>query len=60
MLETPILIPSMDEIEITVFKLSLLNTNLKPIIVTQSVSIINLTPIIKSEKLPDPLIFNRN
>ena len=50
----------MDEIEITASKPGLLNTNPKPAIVTQSVSIINPIPIIKSEKLPNPLIFDGN
>ena len=60
MLETPIPTPSMDEIEITVSKPGPLNTNPELVIVTQPVSIINLVPIMKSEKLPNPLIFNKN
>jgi hypothetical protein len=59
-LETLIPIPSIDKIKIIISKLSLLNTNPKPAIVTQPVSIINLIPIIKSKKLPNPLIFDRN
>ena len=50
----------MDKIEITISKPSPLNTNPKPATVTQSVSITNLIPITKSEKLPNPLIFNGN
>ena len=50
----------MDKIEITISKPGLLNTNPKPVMVMQSVSMTNPTPIIKSEKLPDPLIFNKN
>ena len=59
-LETLIPTPSMDKIEITISKPGLLNTNPKPVMVMQSVSMTNPTPIIKSEKLPDPLIFNKN
>ena len=60
MLETLIPTPSINEIEITASKPSLSNINPKPVIVTQSVFITNLIPIIKSEKLPDFLIFNGN
>jgi hypothetical protein len=60
MLETLVLTPSINKIEITISKPSLLNINPKLAIVTQPMSIINQIPIIKSEKLPNPLIFNRN
>ena len=59
-LETPIPTPSINEIEITISKPGLLNINPKPIIVTYSVFIINLIPIIKSKKLPNPLMFDGN
>jgi hypothetical protein len=51
-LKTLIPTPSIDEIKITISKPGLLNTNPKLVMVT--------LPIIKSEKLSDPLIFNRN
>ena len=60
MLETLIPTPSIDEIEITIFKPGLLNTNPKPVIITYFISITNLILIIKSKKLPDPLIFDKN
>jgi hypothetical protein len=59
-LETLIPIPSINKIEITMFKPSLLNINPKPAIVTQFIFIINQVPITKSKKLPNPLIFNGN
>jgi hypothetical protein len=59
-LETLVPTPSIDEIEIIMSKSSLLNTNPKPAIVTQLMSIINQVPIMKSKKLPDPLIFDKN
>ena len=59
-LETPVPTPSIDEIEITILKYDPLNTNPKPAIVAQPVSIISLIPITKSKKLPNPLIFNKN
>jgi len=51
-LKTLTLMPLADEIKIMVFKPGLLNTNPKLVIVTQ--------PIIKSKKLPDFLMFNKN
>ena len=59
-LKTPIPTPPVDEIEITVSKPGLSNINSKLVTVTQSVSMTNLIFIIKSKKLPDPLMFNRN
>ena len=59
-LETPIPTPSMDKIKITISKPGLLNINPKPITVTQLIFTTNLTPIVKSKKLPNPLIFDRN
>ena len=50
----------MDEIEITVSKPGLSNTNPKPVTVTQPVSMTNLTLIMKSKKLPNPLMFDKN
>ena len=60
MLKTLVPIPPIDEIKIIIFKPNLLNINPKPAIVTQFIFIINLIPIIKFKKLPNPLIFNRN
>ena len=60
MLETLIPTPSIDKIEITIFKPSPSNTNPKPVMVTQPVFTTNLIPIMKSEKLPNPLIFDGN
>jgi len=51
-LETLILIPTADEIKITVFKPSPLNVNPKLVMVTQ--------PVAKSKKLFNPLIFNKS
>ena len=60
MLKTLVPTPFTDEIKITIFKLNLLNANLKLAIVAEFVFVINLILIIKSEKLFNPLIFNRN
>jgi len=49
-----------NKIEITVSKPGPLNTNSKLVIVTQPIAVINLIPTIKSKKLPNPLMFNRN
>ena len=59
-LETPVPIPSADEIKITILKYNPLNTNPKLAIVAQPVSIISSIPIIKSEKLPNHLMFDKN
>ena len=59
-LETPVPTPSIDEIEIIILEPDLLNINPKLVIVAQPVFIINLTPIIKSKKLPNSLIFDKN
>ena len=59
-LKTPVPIPFIDKIKITISKPSLLNTNPKLAIIAQPMSIINSIPIIKFKKLPDPLIFNKN
>ena len=59
-LKTPVLIPFVDEIKITILEYNPLNTNPKLVIVAQSVSIISLIPIIKSKKLPNPLMFDKN
>jgi hypothetical protein len=53
-LETLVPTPSIDKIKITILESDLLNINLKLVIVAQPIS------IIKSKKLPNPLIFNRN
>ena len=50
----------MDEIEITASEPGPSNTNPEPATVTQPVSTTNPTPITKSEKLPDPLMFDGN
>ena len=59
-LKTLIPIPLINETKITIFKPNPSNTNPKLIIVAQPISIVNLIPIIKSKKLPNPLIFNKN
>ena len=59
LLETLITIPT-NKIEITVSKPDPLNANTKLVIVTQPISITSLIPAIKSKKLPNPLMFNRN
>jgi len=58
-LETPIATPT-NKIKITICKPSPLNANPKPVIVAQPIPITNLVPTIKSEKLPNPPMFNRN
>jgi len=58
MLET--LIPPANEINITVSEPGPLNANFKLVMVTQPISITNLIPVMKSKKLPNPPIFNRN
>jgi len=58
MLETPT--PPTNKIKITISKPGPLNANFKLVIVTQPISITNLIPVIKSKKLPNPPIFNRN
>ena len=56
-----VLIPFTDnKIKITIFKLNLLNINPKLVIIFLFIFIINLIPIIKFKKLPNPLIFNKN
>ena len=59
MLKTLIIIP-INKIKITVSKPDPLNANTKLVMVTQPISIISLIPAIKSKKLPNPLMFNRN
>ena len=59
-LETLVPTPSINKIEITILEPDPLNANSKPAIVAQPISIINLIPIIKSKKLPNPPIFNKN
>ena len=59
-LKTPVPTPSVNKIEITILELDPLNINPKLVIVAQPVFMINLIPIIKSEKLPNPLIFDGN
>ena len=58
MLET--ITPPINKIKVTISKPGPLNANLKPVMVTQPISIINLIPITKSKKLPNPLMFDRN
>ena len=60
MLKTLVPTPSIDKIKITISKPDLLNINPKLARVPQFISIINLITIIKSKKLPNPLIFNKN
>ena len=60
MLKTLVPTPSIDEIEITISEPGPLNINIKLAMVTQPVCIINQIPIIKSKKLPNPLILNGN
>ena len=50
----------MDEIEVTISEPGLLNINPKLVIVTQPMFMINLIPIIKFKKFPNPLIFDGN
>ena len=59
-LKTLVPTPSVDKIKITILEPDPLNAKPKLAIVTQPVSITNLIFIIKSEKLPNPLIFNGN
>jgi hypothetical protein len=59
-LETLVPTPSADEIKITIMEPDPLNANPKPAIIAQPVSMTNLIPIAKSEKLPDPLMFDGN
>ena len=59
-LETPVPIPSVNEIEITILEPDPSNAKPEPVMVAQPVSIISLIPIIKSKKLPNPPIFNGN
>ena len=59
-LETPVPTPSIDEIEITVSEPGPSNTNPESATVTQPVSTTNQVPIAKSEKLPDPPMFDGN
>jgi len=59
LLKTLTTIP-INKIKITVFKPDLLNANTKLVMVTQPISVISLIPAIKSKKLPNPLMFNRN
>ena len=58
-LETLIITPA-NKIKIIVSKPGPLNANSKLVIVTQPIAIINLIPAIKSKKLPNPLMFNKN
>ena len=54
MLETLVPTPSINKIEITILKPDLSNANPELVIVAQPIS------IIKSKKLPNPLIFDGN
>ena len=58
-LETLIVTPT-NEIKITISKPSLTDINPKLVIVAQPIPVISLVPTTKLEKLPNPLIFNRN
>jgi len=58
-LKTLIVTPA-NKIKITIFKPGPLNMNFKLVIIALFISIINLIPIIKSKKLFNPLIFNKN
>ena len=53
-LETLVPTPSVDKIKITILKPDPSNTNPELVIVAQLIS------IVKFEKLPNPLMFNRN